>query len=74
MDSDLPTRRTLLGRRVRAARALQGWTQEELGTRAGFDRTYVGAIERGERNVSFDNLVRLAAALETPLATLLDDV
>ena len=38
-------------------------SQEELAHMAGLDRTYVGGVERGERNLALDNIHRLAAAL-----------
>ena len=46
-------------------------SQEELADRAGLHRTYVGGIERGERNVSLVNIGRLADALGVSLATLM---
>lgn len=52
------------GKRVRARRDVIGISQEELAARADLDRTYVGGIERGERNVSLVNINRLARALE----------
>lgn len=55
--------REAFGRRVRALRQPQGLGQEALADRAGLHRTYVGSVERGERNVSLDNIWRLAAAL-----------
>lgn len=51
------------GERVRSARELRGWTQEELAAEAGLDRTYVGGIERGERNLAILNINKLAVAL-----------
>jgi transcriptional regulator with XRE-family HTH domain len=42
----------------------RGSSQEDLAHRAGLDRSYVGGVERGERNVSLDNIYRLAAALD----------
>jgi transcriptional regulator with XRE-family HTH domain len=51
------------GGAVRAWRRQAGLSQEELADRAGLDRTYVGGIERGERNVAVVNIVRLARAL-----------
>lgn len=51
------------GTRVRKMREGLGWSQEELASRSGLHRTYVGAIERGERNVSVLNVRRLAEAL-----------
>ena len=60
-----------LGRAVREARVDRGISQEELAARSGMHRTYVGGIERGERNVSYANMLRLAEALEVPASTLL---
>ena len=51
------------GRRVRAARDARGWTQEDLADEADLDRTYVGGVERGERNIALLNMNRLALAL-----------
>ena len=53
-----------LGARVRAARTARGWSQEVLAERAGLHWTYVGSVERGERNLSLLNILRLAAALD----------
>lgn len=52
-----------LGRAIRDFRVSAGITQEGLADRSQLHRTYVGGIERGERNVSFANLLRLADAL-----------
>ena len=52
------------GRRVRAARNACGWSQEDLAAEAAVDRTYVGAIERGERNLSLLNINKLSVALD----------
>jgi transcriptional regulator with XRE-family HTH domain len=53
-----------LGRRVRALRLSLGISQEQLAERARVHRTYVGSLERGERNVALINIVRLANALD----------
>ncbi len=58
------------GRRVRALRVERGWSQEGLAERAGLHWTYVGGIERGERNPALDNINRLARALGVSLAAL----
>ena len=51
------------GGRVRAARIARGWSQEDLADIAGLDRTYVGSVERGERNLALLNINKLALAL-----------
>lgn len=58
----LPVARAF-GERLRAARKEGGWSLERLGEESGLHWTYVGSVERGERNVSLVNIVRLAAAL-----------
>lgn len=57
---------------VRRIRTEQGLSQERLAEITGLHRTYIGSIERAERNVSIDNMARVARALKVPLATLLD--
>jgi transcriptional regulator with XRE-family HTH domain len=60
-----------LGDAIRARRGeIDGLSQEGLADLAGMHRTYVGDIERGLRNPSYRNLVKLAAALEVPLSEL----
>lgn len=61
------------GSRVRAERERQGLSQEELATRADLHRTYIGGVERGERNISLLNLLRIARALGVSPADLLED-
>ena len=58
------------GRAVREARVGTGISQEELAARSGLHRTYVGGVERGERNLSYANLLRLADALGVRLSEL----
>lgn len=50
-------------RNLKALRLKKGWTQEELARRADLHRTYIGSIERYERNVSLLNIERIAKAL-----------
>lgn len=54
------------GRRVRVARDALGWTQEDLAEEAGLDDSYVGGVERGERNIGLLNINKLAVALGEP--------
>jgi len=63
-----------LGARVRQLRTERRWSQEELADRAQLHRTYIGGIERGERNVSLLNIVRIATALGVPPWALLFDI
>lgn len=51
------------GARVRCLRAKAGMSQEKLALTLRLDRSYVGSIERGERNISLNNICRLAEAL-----------
>lgn len=62
-----------LGDAVREARTAKGMSQEELASASALDRTYVGGVERGERNVGFINLVKLARSLRVRLSELLKD-
>jgi transcriptional regulator with XRE-family HTH domain len=59
----LPSLRVVFGQRLRAARESRGVSQEELARLAGFDRTYVSKIERGQRNITVGTIERLAEAL-----------
>jgi transcriptional regulator with XRE-family HTH domain len=52
-----------LGRRIRELRSKHGWTQEQFAEFCGLHRTYLGHVERGEKNVSLSTVSRLADAL-----------
>ena len=58
-------RRSLLelGQQIRQLRAAKGLSQEAFANSCGLDRTYIGGIERGERNLSLKNLLRISNAL-----------
>lgn len=60
----------VLGRRIRQLRKGRGWTQEELADHAAIDRSYVGGVERGERNLTFSMLCQLCHALDCDVASL----
>ncbi len=60
-----------LGKRVHSLRTAKGWSQEEFAHVCGLHRTYVGQIERAEKNISFENLTKLSTALGITLAELL---
>lgn len=62
---------TAFGKAVRRLRGARGWSQEEFADRVGLHRTYVGDIERGERNVSLVNIGRIAAGLQVTPSVLL---
>ena len=66
--------RRLFGQRVRHYRSKVNLSQEELADACGLHRTYVGAVERGERNVSLLNIVVLARSLGVRAADLLEGI
>jgi transcriptional regulator with XRE-family HTH domain len=55
--------RILFGQALRRARQDQNLSQEELAHRAGLNRTYIGQVERGEKNISIGNMEHLANAV-----------
>lgn len=65
--------RSRLAQRVRLLRVLHGWSQERLAENCGLHRTYIGAVERAERNITVDNVAKIAAALRVPIGALFDD-
>lgn len=62
--------RKKFGNRVRELRKNLGLSQEELGFKSNIHRTYIGAVERGEQNVSLDNIGRIAKQLKVSLTEL----
>ena len=71
--SEIPALQAL-GASVRARRLQLGLSQDALAARTGLHRTYVGGIERGERNVSLLNICVLAEALSISVSDLLADI
>jgi transcriptional regulator with XRE-family HTH domain len=62
------------GDRVRALRERTGLSQEALAAKVGIHRTYMGSVERGERNICLKNIVRLALALGVHPRDLFDEL
>jgi transcriptional regulator with XRE-family HTH domain len=62
------------GKRLRELRQQRGMSQEALSFEAGLDRSYVGQVERGERNISIENMAKLARSLKVRLSVLLEGV
>ena len=62
------------GLRVRKLREALDWSQDQLAEHADLHRTYISGLERGERNVSVLNILRLARALKTTPGKLLDNI
>jgi transcriptional regulator with XRE-family HTH domain len=62
-----------VGLRIRTRREAQNLTQAQLGENCDLDRTFIGSVERGERNVAILNLRKIAQALRIPLQDLLSD-
>jgi transcriptional regulator with XRE-family HTH domain len=61
----------LLGKRVHERRVARKWSQEEFAHVSGLHRTYIGQIERGEKNISFANLVKISGVLGVSMSELL---
>ena len=68
MATDDP--KSLFGRRVRQLRKAKGISQEAFAHSIDLDRSYFGSVERGERNVSLDNICLIAEGLDVPPAEL----
>lgn len=59
-----------LGTRIREKRKTMEWTQEDLASTAQIDRSYIGGVERGERNLTFSVLCQICTALQCDVAAL----
>lgn len=66
----MPSPQQVFGKRIRQLRLKRGWTQENLAERAGRHWTYIGGIERGERNVTLAVIADIARALGVEIQTL----
>lgn len=69
MDAKQMQRR--LGKIIQARRSKLGYSQESFADAIGVHRTYVGSVERGERNVTLKNLLLMAEGLKMPLSTMI---
>jgi transcriptional regulator with XRE-family HTH domain len=63
----------IFGQRVRHFRKLKSISQEELADLCDLHRTYIGSVERGERNITLLNAEKIATALEEPLVSFFMD-
>ena len=70
-DSDILQR---FGERVRELRAEAGYSQEAFAEECDLDRTYMGGVERGERNLGLRNVEKIAEALDISIAELMEGV
>jgi len=61
-----------VGKRIRHFRIIVGLSQEKLSFESDLDRTYIGSVERGERNIALINLNKLAKALNVSISKLLE--
>ena len=64
----------MLGKKIRLLRSAKGYSQEAFADACGLDRTYIGGVERGKRNLGLKNLLRIAQTLGVPPAELLADI
>ena len=60
------------GLRIKSLRVKNSWTQEDLASETGFHRTYIGMIERGERNISFTHIGVFAGIFKMTVSQLVD--
>jgi transcriptional regulator with XRE-family HTH domain len=64
--------RVLFGQRLIEARKAKSWSQERLALESGLARSYLGGVERGQRNIALLNIYRLAEALDVTPSFLLE--
>jgi len=69
----MATLREKLGRTVRRLRTEAGFSQERFADACGLHRTYIGSVERGETNISLDNIELIARTLRLPVSRLFAD-
>lgn len=65
--------RDLLAMNIKKYRKMAGFSQEELAEASNLHRTYIGAVERGERNISIDNIEKICSALKIHIKYLFEE-
>lgn len=63
-----------IGKRIRSYRLQNGFNQEELAERCGLHPTYIGQVERGEKNATIESISKIANGLYLPLSTLFENI
>ncbi len=71
MSDKILSARLVFAKNLRKLRQSRDFSQEKLAELSGLHRTYIGSVERGERNVSIDNMERIAIALNVDIQDLL---
>jgi transcriptional regulator with XRE-family HTH domain len=69
-DPDNP--KGIFGQRLIELRKIKGWSQERLALESGIARSYLGGVERGQRNIALVNIYKVAQALDVTPATLME--
>lgn len=64
--------RVLFGKHLARVRKMLGWSQEKLALESGLARSYLGGVERGQRNIALVNICKLADALNVPPSKLME--
>ena len=63
-----------VGKRLRSYRTGQGLSQEKLAEKAGLHPTYIGQVERGEKNLTIESLEKITSALDVPMANVFEKI
>lgn len=63
-----------IGKKIQHLRKESGYSQEEFACQAGIARTYMGRVERGEQNISIQNLIKIALALKVEVGILVPSI
>jgi transcriptional regulator with XRE-family HTH domain len=70
----VPNLQKALGKRIRELRLKKGFSQESFADHCGLHRTYMGGIERGERNLTIQTVATVAKGLDLAMSDLLEDI